>query len=410
MNLRKLFLLTTIISVIIFTNSCFREQENDPRGNAYAGSEKCVQCHGAVSASYAHTAHFLSTREANENTVAGSFAKDSNELFINDSTRMMMEKRDSGLYQVLYIKNKEITARRFDLVMGCVKGQSFLSWYGTGLFQLPVSYMNVLQRWNSSPGYALADLKFNRSITKDCFECHSSFANRDEKGLSDFRLNPKSWVFTIDCERCHGPAAAHVQFQENHPDVKQSGFIIAFKTLSRQQKIDLCAVCHSGNSNILLKSRFAFKMGDTMTSYMIPTSGGKPIDVHGNQTQLLSQSKCFRMSNLDCTSCHNVHQSERGFLQAYNERCQHCHIGGHQTCGMETDSNRFFIQNNCVRCHMPEQSSGVIRVQAEASSTEAIPTMVVNHRIAVYPEETKRILETEFPSKKMQVKKIKSIK
>ena len=75
---------------------------------------------------------------------------------------MMMEKRDSGLYQVLYIKNREVTARRFDLVMGCVKGQTYLSWYGNGLFQLPVSYISALHRWSSSPGYALANLNFDR--------------------------------------------------------------------------------------------------------------------------------------------------------------------------------------------------------------------------------------------------------
>ena len=224
---------------------------------------------------------------------------------------MKMEKRDSGLYQVLYIKNKQVIARRFDLVMGRVKGQTYLSWYGDGLFQLPVSYISALHRWSSSPGYALAGLNFDRVITKDCFECHSSYANRNDKGLLDFRINPNSWVFNIDCERCHGPAAAHVKFQEDHPEQKQSMYIVSFKTLSRQQKIDLCAVCHSGNNQILLKSRFAFKMGDTMTSYMIPISSDKPLDVHGNQTQLLEQSKCFRMSNLDCTTCHNTHMNER---------------------------------------------------------------------------------------------------
>ena len=79
-------------------------------------------------------------------TVVGNFSKDSNELFINDSTRIMMEKRDSGLYQVLYINNKQIIALRFDLVMGAVKGQTYLSWHDKGLFQLPVSYITALHQ------------------------------------------------------------------------------------------------------------------------------------------------------------------------------------------------------------------------------------------------------------------------
>src|SRR5450432_396310 len=395
MSFRKLLLLMAIVSTIFFFARCFQEQQAfDPRGEAYAGSDKCVNCHKSISATYAHTAHFLSTRVANETSVMGSFSKDSNELFVNDSARIMMEKRDTGLYQVLYINNKQITARRFDLVMGAVKRQTYLSWYGTGLFQLPVSYISALNRWSSSPGYALAGLNFTRSITKDCFECHSSFANRDEHGLLDFRENQNSWVFNIDCERCHGPAAAHVQFHDAHPDEKKAAFMLSFKSLSRQQKIDLCAVCHSGNNNILLKSRFAFKMGDTLTSYMLPIPNGNQFDVHGNQTQLLSQSKCFRMSNLECSTCHNTHTNERGFVQVYNEHCQNCHSPEKHFCRMANDSNMAFIKNNCTRCHMPEQASSVIRVQATANSIQAIPTMVINHRIAIYPEEAEKILKT----------------
>jgi len=385
----------SIISSVFFFTRCFREPEsNDPRGDAYAGSEKCVNCHKSVSSSYAHTAHFLSTRIASEASVIGSFSKDSNELFVNDSTRMKMEKRDSGLYQVLYVNNKQVTARRFDLVMGAVKGQTYLNWYGSGLFQLPVSYISALHRWSSSPGYALAGLNFTRTITKDCFECHSSFANRDEHGLLDFRINPESWVFNIDCERCHGPAAAHVRFQEDHPDQKQAMYIMSFKSLSRQQKIDLCAVCHSGNNNILLKSRFAFKMGDSLKSYMIPIPNSNSLDVHGNQTQLLSQSKCFRMSNLDCSTCHNTHVNERGISNVFNGHCQECHSPGNHFCTTATDSNIVFIKNNCTRCHMPEQASNVIRVQEAANTNNAIPTLVRNHRIAIYPEETAKILKT----------------
>jgi hypothetical protein len=389
MKPRKFILMTTMISSIFFFTRCFQEQTADPRGNTYAGSAKCALCHSSIDSSYMHTAHFLSTRVADANSIDGSFSKDSNEVYVNDSTHLRMEKRDSGFYQVLYVKNKEQMARRFDLVMGSVKGQTYLSWYDKGLYQLPVSYMSALHRWSSSPGYALANLTFNRTITKDCFECHSSFANRDEKGLLDFRLNPDSWVFHIDCERCHGPAAAHVKFQEDHPEEKKAMNIASFKTLGRQQKIDLCAVCHSGNNQILLKSRFAFKMGDSMRSYMIPVSSDKPLDVHGNQTQLLAQSKCFKMSNLDCTSCHNVHNNDRDFMQGYNEKCQSCHAANKHSNIMMTDSGVNFIKSNCVRCHMPEQNSGVIRVQAVANSSKAISTMVVNHRIAIYPIQTK---------------------
>jgi hypothetical protein len=404
MQIRKILLLMNIVSMIFFFARCFHgKQDIDPRGNAYAGSDKCINCHKAISYSYAHTAHFLSTRIAEDSTVVGNFGKDSNELFVNDTTHIMMEKKDSGLYQALYINNKQIIARRFDLVMGAVKGQTYLSWHDGGLYQLPVSYITALHRWSSSPGYALAGLNFSRSITKDCFECHSSFTNRDEKGLLDFRENTGSWIYNIDCERCHGPAAAHVQFHEEYPNEKKSMFMVPFNSLSRQQKIDLCAVCHSGNNNILLKSRFAFKMGDSLTSYMIPLyDRNHRLDVHGNQTQLLSQSKCFMMSSLDCSTCHNTHMNERGLVDIYNGHCLSCHSTRNHFCTIATDSNIVFISNNCTRCHMPEQASNVIRVQASSNSTLAILTLVVNHRIAIYPEESANILKTFVYERKVK--------
>jgi len=172
--------------------------------------------------------------------------------------------------------------------------------------------------------------------------------------------------------------------------------MVSFKSLNRQQKIDLCAACHSGNNNILLKSRFAFKMGDSLRSYMIIVNSGDQLDVHGNQTQLLAQSKCYKMSSLECSSCHDTHVNERGMVNMFNERCQNCHSPGKHFCTMATDSNISMIKNNCTRCHMPEQASKAIKVQATANSTLAIPTMVINHRIAIYPEETTKILKTNI--------------
>jgi hypothetical protein len=385
MFIRKLILVSGIVGSIFLFARCFQRQTKmDPRGPAYAGPDACQNCHKTISSSIAHTAHFLSTRIADSNTIAGNFSKDSNDLLINDTIRIRMEKRNTGYYQVLYVKNKEIESHRFDLVMGAVKGQTYLYWKENGFFQLPVSYISSLRQWTGSPGYSFSNLNFNRPVLKECFGCHSSFAEGDPHGRSGFDLQQNSWVFNIDCERCHGPAAAHVQFHTSHPGEKHAAFLVSFQSLNRSQKIDLCAICHSGTKHILLKSTFAFKMGDSLLSFMVPLSTGDQLDVHGNQTQLLSQSKCFRMSNLDCTTCHDIHSSERGFEQNFNERCQTCHSAGKHICGIMTDSNMNFIKSNCIHCHMPEQGSGVIRVQASANSS-AIPTAVVNHRIAIYP-------------------------
>ena len=378
-------------SVFLFTR-CFRAQVlPDPRGDAYAGSETCIRCHASISKSYAHTAHFFSTRIADSVGIAGNFSPGFNTFRINQTTEIRMEKRDSGYYQVLYEGNQETEAHRFDLVMGAVKGQTYLYWKGNQFFQLPVSYLAPLHQWTASPGYSISGLNFSRPVLKECFGCHSSFASGDPHGWSGDGIQKNSWVFNIDCERCHGPSEAHVRFHEEHPEEKKAKFITSFQSLGQQQKIDLCAVCHSGTKHILLKSTFAFQVGDSLSSFMIPLQTGDQLDVHGNQTQLLAQSKCFRMSSIDCTTCHNAHEDQRGMIKTFNERCQGCHPTVRHETKMISVANRNFLQDNCTTCHMPAQASRTIELITEKNTT-AIPAMVINHRIAIYPEESAKTM------------------
>ena len=124
-----------VCTIFLFTK-CFQPEVNDPRGGAYAGSAKCIRCHPSVSSSYAHTAHYLSTQIANEGSVMGKFfKKDSNELFINDSTRIIMEKEIPDYTRCyIYIIKKLLPC---DLIWPWVpvKGQTYLSWHGKGLYQ-----------------------------------------------------------------------------------------------------------------------------------------------------------------------------------------------------------------------------------------------------------------------------------
>ena len=50
----------------------------------------------------------------------------------------------------------------------------------------------------------------------------------------------------VDCEKCHGPAARHVEFQTQNPKETIAKFIINPAGFSRQQSLDMCALCHGG--------------------------------------------------------------------------------------------------------------------------------------------------------------------
>jgi hypothetical protein len=197
----------------------------------------------------------------------------------------------------------------------------------------------------------------------------------------------------VNCEKCHGPAARHVQFQLDNPGMKQSKFIVNPASLSRQQNLDLCALCHGGRLT-KTKPSFEFEVGDTLSNYFAVSSAAADatsIDVHGNQLGLLAASKCFTMSQLTCNTCHNTHENESGKIEIFSQRCISCHSEGHgESCKM-TASIGPVITQDCIDCHMPKQPSHAIAVYLQGAATPTA-ALIRTHYIKVYPEETNKVL------------------
>jgi hypothetical protein len=394
--------LIALIPVAVVFTQCFYRQKTDvdARGQNYAGSAACIKCHSDISRSYLHTAHFGTSKIASATNVQGNFSEGFNTFNFAGNQKVVMQKRDSGLYQFGYVNGKQTNAGRYDIAVGGVKAETYLSWRGSELFELPISYFNAIHNWTNSPGYAADKINFDRPIVARCLECHSSYIyQQPQRTLTNTRVmfDKNTLIAGIDCERCHGPAQAHVNFHIENPEQKKARFITSFKSLSRAQKLDACAVCHSGNSDQLITSAFNFKPGDTLANFKQPGLfaahiDGRKIDVHGNQNGLLAASKCFLMSNMDCTTCHNTHVNERNNMVMYNKRCNTCHnLDNHNICKL-TPQLGPAIQNKCVDCHMPAKPSNLIAVQT-ASEKSATPYLVHTHLIAVYPAEAKKILD-----------------
>ncbi len=394
------------ISTILLIVACWPFKNKsaivDARGNIYAGSVTCAKCHSNIYSSYLHTAHYLASLPANKNTIHGSFEKGFNVFSVNDSQKIVMEKSGSALFQTYYLNEKVKERYRFDIVFGGVKGESYLYWRRNELYQLPLSYFNRQQQWSTSPGYGLIFLEYkrSRSIRKQCMECHTSYINDLPAEAQQFNkkeeFDKSSLVYSIDCERCHGPGEQHVKYQTDNPQIKTAKFITSYNSLNRVQKIDMCAVCHSGMSNTVLRSTFEFTPGDTFAKFKVPeyyqTADTTHLDVHGNQVQLLQSSKCYIFSKMECATCHDVHQNTRGKDALYTQACLTCHTtSNHNYCKMANELSEESLKTNCINCHMPALPTKKISVQI-SDTLPSIQFFVHTHHIAVYPEETKKIL------------------
>ena len=353
---------------------------------AFAGSEACKSCHRNIFDETRHTAHYLSSALPDEAHIKGRFAPGKNEFVYNQWMVLVLEKKKDAFLQTAYMNGIPTEQRAFGVVIGSGrKGQTYLYWDKNNLYQLPVSYYAPADDWCNSPGYPLNYIRFDRAIPAACLECHATYADAHMKKDGSTTFDKKSIIYGIDCERCHGPAAAHVAFHTQHPDDKTPNSIINTKQLSRQQRLDACALCHSGLRK-QLQPAFSFAVGQKLDDFSVPnydvdTAGG--LDVHGNQYGLLTASKCFKMSaQLDCSSCHNVHVNERHDMATFSQRCLNCH-STHDTCTVKAPAG-VLTKDNCIDCHMPQLPSKKITLKL-ANATTVTPDLVRTHRVAIYP-------------------------
>ena len=413
-------ILSLLLAIGVSTRMCTGRPENsnaaivDKYGHAFAGSATCMSCHKEIYRTHLNTAHYRDSRPASVASIKGHFDSGRNRFVFNPSSAVVMEKRGNDFFQVAYVNGKESASEPIDIVIGSgKKGQTYLYYGSDGeLFQLPISYSATDCTWCNSPGYYPDSIRFNRVVNAYCLECHATFAASPrgvgERGGAagaeddENQIDKSRIIYGIDCERCHGPGAEHVSYHTTHPEAREGKYILSTKTLSRQQRLDACALCHSG-LQVPLKPAFTFQVGDTLGKYYAPglqtATSGNP-EVHGNQYGLLRSSKCFLHSQLDCSSCHDVHVNEVNNPRLFSQRCMTCHNEpAHNTCTIRPDAG-LVISDNCIDCHMPALASRKIMLQGSGSSaallsgaTKASPALVRTHRIAIYPESTRQFLE-----------------
>jgi len=416
-KLKKYYLTLLLIPAIVLISARWKPTTTPQRGatsgdtTAFIGSAACQTCHGAIYADHIHTAHYLDSRPANAASIKGSFKGDKGRFVLNDHMEVQMEKKAGHFYQTFLLNGKPVESEAFGIVIGSGrKGQTYLYWDGNRLFQLPVSYFVPLDSWCNSPGYPQNIVYFGKQVHGQCMECHGTNAKTAElEGLSTV-FDSTSILYGIDCERCHGPGAQHVAWQTAHPTERTGRYIVNTRHLSRQQRLDACALCHSGFRNERMPP-FTFRAGDTLDNFSTArydSAATATLDVHGNQYGLLTASKCFRMSDrLDCSSCHNPHVNEHGKMEIYSQRCIACHNsngasggngGGGHTCSFPPVIAKG-LTTNCIDCHMPALPSNAITLQLSGEA-RLVHDLVRTHRVAIYPDAAKEYMSHLTPARK----------
>ena len=202
-----------------------------------------------------------------------------------------------------------------------------------------------------------------RFISYKCMFCHNAVPQ-----IPDGHDAPGSDpVYTgelpqgIDCQRCHGPGARHVEVVGRHgsksADVRAS--IVNPARLDAARSMEICMSCHlettSGRIPATIvrfdRAPFSYVPGEPLANFML-TFDHAPGTGHDDKFEAVSsvyrlrQSKCFNQSGgkLTCVTCHDPHSAPRGAdaVARYSQKCAGCHTPHVAT-------------TDCVTCHMPKR-------------------------------------------------------
>jgi len=359
--------------------------EQLPSRDAFAGSETCRDCHQKNYDRWTHDWHSRALSKAEKPFVTGKFG---NAHFKGESSEAWMTRR--GDEYVMRTRNRDGQLLDYNVqwVIGGKRMQDAVTVFGDGRWQVLPVYYHVTGRgdwvdYNESkqgrvgPEHPHFWTNFKRTVNKECLECHAT-------GV-DVRYDraAHSWSTTFAdagaaCEGCHGPGARHAETK-------------AKSDIFRPAKNDMsvCGRCHGPHEPLfpLLASGDQFRPGeryDDRYQALVITDGtersgeffadGRPSS-SSFEYQAVTQSRCFRLGNATCLSCHTAPHQDHGPNEMKQEgSCGDCH--------KNIDASHSHHRSaTCVDCHMPKLVSGVLDKFPDHAIDVPNPVNTIRHDV-----------------------------
>ena len=302
------------------------------------GSAACAECHPSECAAQ-HTHHMAQTGSAVTDATKEHFfspekiALPYKKIEGLHGTPGSYRVDDDGVWLEVKSADREPNKAKADIAFGSRSFTVLSVEDGRRLRELPVSYSAVKKCWFQTPGQPANTFGKLNSVqhSEHCLSCHASFVSWEND-----RLNISESEFGVSCERCHGPASAHIEAAlQGDADLK----IYNPGRLTPDKQVQFCSQCHR-------------QPGELNPRDVMNLTG--ELARHAGAGLMLS--KCFTESppesTISCLDCHNPHiNSEEQDLIApdrYNASCLRCHedpATDHTTVDLAVDSD-------CTACHM----------------------------------------------------------
>jgi len=333
------------------------------RGDPYIGSKACALCHPGESALHARSGHAATLLPASHVELARRL----DGVTVADPER-------SDVRWAYRARDGRLEVSRAD-------GQGIQRWivqYAFGSGRHATTFVNILDpdapailehrltyytgegRLGVTPGQGAADSptpevkphgkELAEIGSRKCFGCHATqLSARDDE-----RIDERTMIPNVSCERCHGPGRAHVERASRKAPAAQLTMPFGPNGWSSESQMMMCGSCHRHPSRARPGQ---IRRDDPHLARFQPVG--------------IMESRCYRESGgaISCNTCHDPHARASSDAAWYNAKCLSCHssvgpgepkVATQAAIKPETAPAACPVspQVACVSCHMPRVDSG----------------------------------------------------
>jgi tetratricopeptide (TPR) repeat protein len=337
--------------------------------SSFAGSASCRECHQRFYQLWSTSMHGLAMQPWSTSFAKNKLIPHPGDIAIGKATYR------ADIHEGVVIETDRTGTRKFkiDHVLGGKNVYYFLTPLNKGRLQtLPVAYDVNKKEWfdtaasgirhfpGGERGEAVDWREYPYTFNTACYNCHVSQLSTNYDLTTD--TYHTTWAEPgINCETCHGPSSEHNRVARATPKDQPlpEPAIISTKTMTIQQRNDLCLSCHAKASPLTPEYAPKERFFDHFDLFTLEDPDYYPDgrDLGENYTCTTWRlSPCVKSGKLDCMHCHTSSGRYRFKKEKFNNACLPCHEDKAKNPAAHTRHPAESEAAKCISCHMPMTS------------------------------------------------------